>query len=97
MGDRNQSIKNRGIYLAALAVPMGLLFPGISLVSLVVVAPRLTSLVDWSAWTVGVLVLIFMVTAWSIKIGHLAKIFLSRLTKRWLASFKAGGSPGRRP
>lgn len=57
------------------ALTLGLLFPGISLTTLVIVASSLRSFADWAMWSLGILLLIVQCTIWLSRFG---------LPSRWM-------------
>ena len=59
-----ETVKRKHQMVVALAVPMGLLFPGVSAVCLLITAPRLESMGDWATWVLGATVFGVMVATW---------------------------------
>jgi hypothetical protein len=57
--------RSLGYEIAVQAIPFGLLFPGASVVALVVVTPYLTGPMDWFGWVFGAVLLATLLTVWS--------------------------------
>ncbi|MDX5459555.1 hypothetical protein ACGFI5_06720 [Micromonospora tulbaghiae] len=63
------------------AVPLGVLFPGLAILSLVATVPHMRSWLDWMGWSVGLLLTILLIVGWLEHGALLARRLLSLLRR----------------
>lgn len=67
----NHATRSPQWVIVSLAIPYGLLFPGVSIIALAVVTDKLRSLADWSAWTLGATLSLVLLVVWSTRLRDL--------------------------
>jgi len=75
LGYANSIPRSRLMIFAAQMIPFALLFPIVSLIALIVVIGHLNSAADWSAWCLGLILLLVLVAVgstfiWQLISGH---------------------------